>query len=309
MGACNCSNAIDQQEKISKSSYNFSYAVGQGGFGKVWKVVDKKTKEVYALKIMEKHKILTKKSVQSVINEKNILQEIQDDFIVNMKMAFQDKESLYLVLEYLDGGDLRYHLNKCYEYSEEETQFIAASIIQGLEKVHNHNIIHRDLKPENIVFSSNGQLKITDFGIARYYRPDNADQTSGTPGYMAPEVLMKCSHDFLVDYYALGVILFEIIYGERPYLGRNRKEIKQQVLQVQRYLSMDDLPDETWSLESADFVNQLIKRKPANRLGAKGIEQIKSHPWLKNFPWQNLKNGTLQNPFKPRVNYKKILKK
>lgn len=144
-----------------------------------------------------------------------------------MHYAFQDKENLYLVMDYLSGGELRDHLSACDSFSEALTKFFVGCLVLGLEYIHAHKIIHRDIKPENIVMDKHGYIRITDFGIARAWREDNAKDTSGTPGYMAPEVLRREKHSYAVDYFALGVIAHELMLGCRPFTGRNRDEIRQ----------------------------------------------------------------------------------
>jgi serine/threonine protein kinase len=133
-------------------------------------------------------------------------------------------------MDLVNGGDLRFHLIKNNKFTEEQTsnsrpnsEFFTCSIILGLEFLHNKGIIHRDLKPENIVFDKKGYLRITDLGVARIWKPENSNDTSGTPGYMAPEVMCRCNHGIAVDYYALGIIVFECIFGFRPYVGANRQ--------------------------------------------------------------------------------------
>jgi len=137
---------------------------------------------------------------------------------------------------------------------------------------------------------------VTDLGIARVWRPDNSTDTSGTPGNMAPEVMCRQNHGIAVDYYALGVIVYECMIGKRPYVGRDRKEIRDQILAKQVQLKRSDIP-EGWSVEAADFINRLIQRKPVNRLGMNGPQELKSHPWFKDYPWEKLNNKELQSPF------------
>ena len=244
--------------------------------------------------------ILAKKSVQSVLNERQILSSLSYDFLVNMKCAFQDRENLYLVLDLLTGGDLRLHL--CYhrKFGEEQTRFFAACLVLALKHVHANNYIHRDIKPENLVFDEKGYLRVTDFGIARRMQPENSKETSGTPGYMAPEVMCRQNHSFEVDYYALGVICYESMLGRRPYNGKSRKEIRDQILARQIQIKPEEIP-KGWSPEAADFVNALIQRKPAKRLGTGGIHEIIGHPWFKNFDWQALENRTMVPLFVPNV--------
>lgn len=132
--------------------------------------------------------------------------------------------------------------------------------------MHANKVIHRDIKPENLVFDAKGYLHITDLGIAKVHRQDNQKDTSGTPGYMAPEVMTRQNHSYEVDYYALGVIVHELMLGRRPYMGRDRKAIREQILARQATVMKSDIP-EGWSMEAADFVNKLIQRRPVIRLG------------------------------------------
>ncbi|CAG9315104.1 unnamed protein product [Blepharisma stoltei] len=284
--------------EIHKSYFSFKCPIGHGGFGKVWKVEQKKTKQCFAMKEMNKLRIIRKKSVSSILNERKLLSIIKHPFIVNMQYAFQDKENLYLVMDLMTGGDLRYQISKLRNFSEEQVKFFAACIISGLEYLHLLGIIHRDIKPENLVFDKKGYLRITDFGIARTIYIENSKETSGTPGYMAPEVMCSKNHGIAVDYYALGVIIYELMKGKRPYIGKNRKEIKMQMLSSQVQLKKSDLPS-GWSIESADFVNKLLQRKPKNRLGFNGPQEVKNHVWLSDIHWANLYTKTLKSPFIP----------
>lgn len=140
---------------------------------------------------MSKARIISKRSVNSVMNEKRFLSELSHPFLVNMHYAFEDKENLYLVIDLMSGGDLRYHIGKNRRFSEEQTKFFVACMLLALEHLHNNCILHRDIKPENLVFDEQGYLSVTDLGIARVWNPENAKDTSGTPGYMAPEVMCR----------------------------------------------------------------------------------------------------------------------
>ena len=253
------------------------------------------------MKEMSKKKIIDKKSIKSILNERDLLARMNHPFIVNMHFAFQDNDNVYLVMDLLKGGDLRYHL--CYhgKYTEEETKFIIANIILGLEYIHSNMILHRDIKPENLVFNTKGYVKITDFGIAKIYEPNNKTETSGTPGYMAPEVICCQNHTISVDYFALGVIAYEMMIGHRPYVGKSRKEIKEKIMSKQVKIGRTDIPN-GWSIEAADFINKLIQRKPSNRLGAYGIQEIKAHPWMKYYVWKDVYLEKVKAPFTPSTN-------
>jgi serine/threonine protein kinase len=259
----------------------------------------KKTNKKYALKEMSKVKIIDRRSEKSIKTEREFLSKLRHPFIVNMNCAFQDYENLYLVMDLLTGGDLRYHLCKFRHFSEEETKFFVACLLLGLEYIHGNNIIHRDIKPENLVFDEKGYLRITDFGVAKVRKEDNSSETSGTPGYMAPEVLMAHNHSFPVDFFAIGVMGYEFMLGQRPYIGRNRKEIKHQVLRKQAKIEEEDIV-EGWSQESVDFINNCLKRKDSRRLGfTGGVKDLKNHIWFQNYDWDSLLNKTLIAPFIP----------
>lgn len=162
-------------------------------------------------------------------------------------------------------------------------------------------IIHRDLKPENLVFDFKGFLKLTDFGISRYLRKDNASDSSGTAGYIAPEVLYHQNHGPAVDFFALGVICYEMLLGSRPYPSRTRKELREQIAARQIYIKSKELTYSKMSEEGIDFINQLIQRKPKHRLGfSGGVIALKNHAWLSDFPWNSLQDRSIRPPYRPK---------
>lgn len=186
--------------------------------------------------------------------------------------SFQDHEYLYLVMDLLTGGDLRYHIDKYKRFNETQTSkncfvysldFFMACIILGLECIHSHNIIHRDIKPENLVFDDKGYLRITDFGIAQRNKKNNSNETSGTLSYMAPEVLCPKQHSFPVDYYGLGVVGYECILGTRPYYGRNKRQMKHHLITTQSKIDPNEVPI-GWSYEAVDLINSLLLRNPSS---------------------------------------------
>jgi serine/threonine protein kinase len=157
----------------------------------------------------------------------------------------------------VQGCDLRHHLNERKTLTEIEAKFLIICIIIGLEYMHNNGVLHRDIKPENLLIDQTGYIRITDMGISKMWKPENANDTSGTPGYMAPEVICRQNHGYAVDYFALGIILYEFMFGCRPYTGRNRQEIKEKMFDKQICIKRSQIP-EGWSIEAADFVNKLL---------------------------------------------------
>lgn len=218
-----------------------------------------------------------------------------------MHWAFQDKDNLFIVMDYLAGGDLRYHICKQKKFNEEQSKFFISCLLLGLEYLHFNNIIHRDIKPENLVFDHKGYLYLTDMGIAKLYRKDKTIvDSSGTPGYMSPEVIINQPHDLCSDFFAIGVMLHEFMFCKRPYVGKSRKEIKDQILSKEITIKVSDVPP-GWSVEAADLINRLLKRRANQRLGKNGIGEIKDHAWLKDINWNQLYKKELSSPFIPKM--------
>ena len=230
--------------------------------------------------------------------------------IINLHYSFQDYDNLYFVLDLLTGGDLRYQLGRHPRrfYNETQTKFFIACIVESLIYIHSKNIIHRDIKPENLVFDEKGYLHVTDFGIAKFSDNRNLNETSGTPGYMAPEVMRGLKHTGSVDYFAVGVITYELMLGKRPYIGKNRREIKEQMMIKQVYLDDDSIPL-GWSQEAADFINRLLLKQDTNRLGYYNDFEIKRHPWFNDINFDDLIEGKIRAPFIPRKNHDNYDKK
>jgi serine/threonine protein kinase len=297
MGNCASSDSkFDPTIAIGLNDFEMKYPIGRGGFGRVWKVYHKKTSQLFAMKEMRKDLIVAKRSVGSIMNERRLLGILKHPFLVNLHYAFQNLENLYLVVDLMSGGDFRYYLVQRQDMKEGSIKFLAACILCGLEYLHLNNIVHRDIKPENLVFDSSGYVHITDFGIARMSNADNSSTTSGTPGYMSPEVLCSQNHGIAADYFALGVILYECITHFRPYTGKNRKEIRDAVLNKQVQLKLENNLE--WTNELIDLVNRLIQRKPDNRLGFSGPAEVKNHKFFEGFDWEKLYNKELESPFK-----------
>ena len=245
-------------------------------------------------------KILDCKNLKNIKNERDLLSQLNHPFIVNLHFSFQNTNYLYLILDLYTGGDLRYHLFHKNYFEEIQTKFIISNIILGLEYCHSNLIIHRDIKPENIILDNNGYTHITDFGIAMQ-QSKNATQVSGTPAYMAPEALFGKAQTIVSDYYSLGVLTFELIFGVKPYNGKNREEIKEKVRNKEIVLNKRSKNiKEKLSKESIDFISKLMQSDPNKRLGyLGGINDIKKHPWLININWKELYNFKLKAPFIP----------
>ena len=253
------------------------------------------------MKIMSKVKIIHKNSVKNIKNEKLFLSKLHHPFLVNMKCSFQDTDNLYLVMDLLLGGDLRYHINKNIKFNEKQLKFIIACTITGLGYLHENKILHKDIKPENLVFDKRGYIHITDLGISKIFHIDNGKENSGTPGYMAPEVLFNKNHNYCVDFFATGVMSFELLMGKRPYEGHDKKELRKNIITHQAKIKIQNMPN-GFSLNAINFINALIQRKVENRLGYNGINEIKNHPWfLNDFNWEEFILQKMEPPFIPNI--------
>ena len=292
---------INNNGIIDKSNFKFMEVIGRGGFSQVWKVLYLKYNKLYALKKMYKVELIDKKSEKDILIELSLLSRIHHPFIVNIHFAFQDKDYLYLVSDYFPNGDLRYELIHNKMYSEKQIKFIISNILLSLEYIHENNIIHRDIKPENILIDEKGYLAITDFGIARFKQKNNYNEKSGTPGYMAPEVMFSQNHTFAVDYYALGIIGYELIFGKRPYINVQRKALKEEIFAKEAQIKKYQLPLD-FTPACINFINKMIKRKQTDRLGYGNIKKIFEHPWLSDVDFKNLYLKKEQTPLNIYVN-------
>ena len=253
------------------------------------------------MKQISKIKLLEENAIEEIFQEQKLSSKLNHPFLVTMNFSFQDKFYLYMINDLMTGGDLRYWYTQKKSFSEEECKFIVACVILGLEYLHTNKIIHRDLKPENILFDEKGYVHIADFGIARELKNEPEEKivdTSGTSGYMAPEALFGEKHGYASDFFSLGAICYEMMMKRRPYSGMNRQEIKEKMVNEFVQIKEEEIP-EGWSVEFAQFVNKLLEKKEENRLGYNGIEELKSHPWLKYFNWKDLYLMKEEAPFIP----------
>ena len=253
---------------------------------------------------MSKVKIIVHKSEQAVMQERLFLSTLKNKFIVNMLCSFQDSNNLYLGLELMKGGDLRYHLmNYSRIFTESQLKFLLTNIIMGLEHIHSQNIIHRDLKPENILFDNIGYAYITDFNISCKKEEINKNNyISGTPVYMAPEAIFQERQDFTIDFYSLGIMAYECLIGQRPYEGNSHSEVKQ--ILNEENIAIEN--DGTVSDLCRNLINGLLAKEPNNRLGSQyGISELKENPFFRGFNWDFLKRRKYVSPITQIINYSK----
>jgi serine/threonine protein kinase len=284
--------------KITKDDFELLNVIGKGSFGKVMQVKKKSDGQIYAMKVLRKEAIIARKQVAHTRAEKSILQKIQHPFIVRLHYAFQTKDKLYMILDYVNGGELFFHLKKEGRFSEQRVKFYAAQITCAIAHLHSLGIVYRDLKPENILLDSNGNVCITDFGLSKEITPEEGTHTfCGTPEYLAPEVLKGQGHGLAVDWWSLGTLIYEMLTGLPPFYSQNINLMYQKILNGElRFPSFI-------SAEAQSLLEGLLTRDPEKRLGSgsEGSNEVKRHAFFKDIDWAKLEKKELEAPFKPKV--------
>ena len=253
------------------------------------------------MKQMSKCKLIEQNCYEDIIYEQKLTSRINHPFIASLDFSFQDKDYLYMIYDLMSGGDLRYWYIEQKVFNEKECKFLVSCIILALEYLHHNKVIHRDLKPENILFDKNGYIHIADFGIAKLLDNEPEEHiihVSGSPGYMSPEAIFKEKHSYVSDFFSLGVICYEMMMKKRPYIGKNRQEIKEKMSKEQVQIKSSQIP-KGWSPEIANFINKLLIINPENRLGYNGISELKFHPWLRYYDWKLIYLKKEKAPFIP----------
>ena len=303
--------ALKGVSEPNKSLFEFIEIIGVGGYGNVWKVKYKKTKQILALKELSKKILLDSNLISSTFKERDILSSLYSPYITNLYCTFQDKYNLYIVLDYLPGKDLREKMRKkkkC-DFTENQIKFLSSNIILGLEYIHSEGIIHRDIKPENLVFDSKGYIRIGDFGLSvhndgKYYPP------AGTPGYIAPESIMnKYKFSNTADFFSLGIILYEIIMNKRPFSGNDISSLIDEFNCKIIHLSSKDFNGK-YSEKLIDFINKILVIDPKERIGYNNIDEIKNHKFFEGVDWKHLYHKTTRSPFiedKKEINTKEFI--
>ena len=253
------------------------------------------------MKEISKVKLIQNKAYEEIIHEQELNAKLNHPFLVGMNFSFQNKDYLYMINDLMPGGDLRYWYIQKKNFSEKECKFIIACVILGLEYLHSNKIIHRYLKPDNILFDKKGYVHLADFGIAKKLGDEpeeRIEDTSGSPGYMSPETIFNQKHSYASDFFSLGVVCYEMMMKKRPYNGKNRQEIKENMANNFIQIKTNEIP-KGWSSEFVDFTNKLLEKNEENRLGYKGINDLKCHPWLKLLNWKNIYLMKEKAPFIP----------
>lgn len=284
---------------LNSSDFELLKVVGKGSFGKVLQVRKKDTGRIYAMKVLVKKDIVERQEVQHTLSERNVLIQASSPFLVGLKHSFQTQEKLYLVLDYMNGGELFYHLQKETAFSEERAKFYTCELILALQHLHKYNIVYRDLKPENILLDSNGHIALTDFGLCKENMAYNETTNTfcGTAEYLAPEVLTGQGYGKAVDWWSLGILFYEMTTGLPPFYSENTNLMYKKILHNQLVFPQGFSP------LAQSLCHGLLCRDPRRRLGAgpEDAEEIKRHPFFGDVDWNKLLKRQVKPPFKPKV--------
>jgi len=301
-GVCCRPTPVDFDGDVNLFHFTLLRCVGKGAFGKVRVVQHKQTRELYALKYINKGKCVKMKAVANVIQERLLLEEIDHPYVVNLRYAFQDDENCFFVLDLMLGGDLRFHLERLGSLPENAVCFYVAQIASALAFLHEHGIMHRDLKPDNILLDERGNAHLTDFNIAIHFTERRLlTGVAGSMAYMAPEVLLKRGYTCTVDWWSLGVCAYELLFGQRPFRGKTNNELAACILNDP--LTFPGGSEKLSSRAGLQVLQGFLERDPSRRLGCKsggqGLNDIKQHPWFKSIDWELLMSKQQPPPFVP----------
>ena len=285
-------------ENIPSTLEDFKHlkVLGQGSFGKVILVQNQNNNKLYAMKILNKKFIVKKNQVSHTQTERVLLEKLKHPFIVRLNYAFQDSKRLYFLTEFLQGGELFFHLRRNSGYKEKAVRFYMSQILLALEYMHDNNYIYRDLKPENILIDKEGNIKLTDFGLSKIL-PEEETITytmCGTAEYLAPEILFAKGYDKTCDWFSFGVVLFEMFCGYHPFKSKGQR------IDPKIYLRKTYIPDKVGKT-ARDLIEKLFVSNPKKRLGYNSADEVKKHPFFNGVDFDKVLNKEYKPPFIPKL--------
>ena len=288
----------DFKSKVTLNDFQIIKLLGKGAFGKVLLVYNEELKKYFAMKTLRKDYIKKNQQTKHTKEERKILEKIDYPFISKLYYAFQNEKKLFMITEYMPGGEMFYHLHMNDHFNENKARFYIAEIVLAINHLHKNNILYRDLKPENILLDELGHIKLTDFGLSKIMNNIEKDRTytvCGTPIYVAPEVLTGQGYNKLVDWWSVGVLLYEFLAGYSPYReARTKIDIKI----YKKKLEQDPLISDT----AFDLIKKLYTFDVSKRIG-KNFEDIKNHEFFKDIDWVKLEKKEITPPYKPKIRF------
>ena len=289
----NNSEDFDTTNKLSPANFRPVQLLGKGSFGEVFLVEKKDDKQMFAMKILMKNRIMGQNLIRYAVTERNVASCVKHPFIVGLRYSFQTAKKLYLILDYCPGGSLSGYLKREKRFSEERAKIYLCEILLAIEELHKKDIIYRDLKPDNVVIDSEGHAMLTDFGLSKegVMEKDSAKSFCGSVAYLAPEMLKRLGHGKAVDWYLLGALLYEMLVGIPPFYSNNRSElfynIKKGKLRVPT----------TLSTECKNLLRDLLQKDPNKRLGTSNDAiEVKKHEFFYGINWDSVYSRRLRPP-------------
>jgi serine/threonine protein kinase len=306
-------NHIKDLDKVTLDDFINLKLLGKGSFGKVLLVKNNKDNNFYAMKILNKSNLIRITQIEHAKTEREILEKINHPFIVSLQFAFQTEDKLYLITDFMQGGELFFHLKKEKKFSLKRARLYICEILLGLEHLHKNNIIYRDLKPENILMDKDGHIKLADFGLSKHLKNNSehnnkqqhdtnncnscqAYTVCGTPDYLAPEILMGTGYDKTVDYWSFGVLIYEMLTGVYPFKSHipDLKDIKDDKVDI-------NFNQKSLCVKSKDLINRLLTVQPSKRIGygQSNADEIKNHAFFEGIEWDKVYNKQYELEFVP----------
>ncbi|KAI9342288.1 kinase-like domain-containing protein, partial [Obelidium mucronatum] len=282
------------ERRYTLDDFHIVRKVGKGGFATVFLVRMKaSTGRYYALKAIKKADLIKLKQEKQVINEKAILKNIKHNFIVELYHSFQDTHYLYMIIEYIDGGDLFSYLRKVQKFGEDDGRFYTCEILIALQYLHSHSIVYRDLKPENILLDTTGHVKLADFGFAKVIT-NTTNSFCGTPDYIAREIVRNRAYTKDVDWWSFGVLIFELVSGKTPFGDDSSEQIYENITEMKiKWHPAIKGP-------CKDIIKRLLEPDPTKRLGTLGDgDEIRAQPFYAKINWQKVEERKMNPPFLP----------
>ena len=283
------------EKETNLNDFEILSLIGKGAYGKIFLVRMKETQELFAMKVIPKKQVIEEDSVEQTLAEKNILSRVRMPFLVNLYYSFQTPSNLHYVIDYCSGGSLYSYMQKEKVLTEEQAKFYAAQMVLALEHLHGQNIIYRDVKPENISICSDGYIRLTDFGLSKENIAEDSTTSTfcGTPEYLAPELIQSLPYTNNIDWWGLGVLIYEMINGNVPFFNDNIQKLYHKIL-------YDPIPFPekcTYSDECKDIIENLLQKLPENRLS--DPRTIKQHAWFSSINFDSLFKKELEPSYIP----------
>lgn len=281
-------------------NYDKLNVIGMGAFSAVILYRNKKTKEYVVFKRLLKAHIIKKRQLKQILHEKRVLRAVESPFIVKLLYSCKDNDAVYMVMPFSNGGDLLCLLRRYCNFTEPKARFFSAQVVLAIEYLHSVNVIHRDIKPENILIKENGYILLTDLGLSKIVN-DRLWSFCGTPEYLAPEIIHSKGYDKAVDWWSLGILIYEMCAGHTPFYKPKCNELTM----YGNILNGDYSIPDTFSGNLGDLVRNLVEVDLTKRLGhlKDGVDDIKNHIWFRSMNWRSLHHQEIIAPMKPVVKH------